>query len=184
MRPSRLLPFVLFASLLALPGVTQKKLTLEQTAGRGERVSFAPALPSLRWAADGIHVVLPGEPEKWLDPRTGQTVEPKAGGGAPPPGAPGPRGGRRAGGGERARRGEDARELVVQSPDKKWIAYVRDNDLWVANADTKIERALTVGGSEELLSGKLDWVYQEEVYGRGNFLAHWWSPDSQHLAFL
>jgi dipeptidyl-peptidase-4 len=27
-------------------------------------------------------------------------------------------------------------------------------------------------------------VYQEEIYGRGNFRAYWWSPDSSHLAFL
>ena len=35
-----------------------------------------------------------------------------------------------------------------------------------------------------MLNGKLDWVYQEEIYGRGKFRAHWWSPDSRRLAFL
>ena len=35
-----------------------------------------------------------------------------------------------------------------------------------------------------MLNGKLDWVYQEEVYGRGNYRGYWWSPDSRHLAFL
>jgi dipeptidyl-peptidase 4 len=35
-----------------------------------------------------------------------------------------------------------------------------------------------------VLNGKLDWVYQEEIYGRGTFRAYWWSPDSQRLAFL
>jgi dipeptidyl-peptidase-4 len=29
-----------------------------------------------------------------------------------------------------------------------------------------------------------DWVYQEELYGRGNFEAYWWSPDSSMLAYL
>jgi dipeptidyl-peptidase-4 len=39
-------------------------------------------------------------------------------------------------------------------------------------------------GSEKILNGRLDWVYQEEVYGRGNFGAYWWSPDSNRIAFL
>ena len=46
------------------------------------------------------------------------------------------------------------------------------------------ERALTRDGSAKILNGRLDWVYQEELYGRGNFSAYWWSPDSTTLAFL
>ena len=46
------------------------------------------------------------------------------------------------------------------------------------------ERALTTDGSAEILNGKLDWLYQEEIYGRGRFRAYWWSPDSTRLAFL
>ena len=46
------------------------------------------------------------------------------------------------------------------------------------------ELRLTTGGGPDLLHGKLDWVYQEEIYGRGNFLAHWWSPDGSRLAYL
>ena len=30
----------------------------------------------------------------------------------------------------------------------------------------------------------LDWVYEEEIYGRGENRAYWWSPDSSRLAFL
>ncbi|MDH3285425.1 MAG: S9 family peptidase, partial [Acidobacteriota bacterium] len=48
----------------------------------------------------------------------------------------------------------------------------------------RTERALTVDGGEDLLYGRLDWVYQEELYGRGNFKGYWWSPDSSRLAFL
>jgi len=46
------------------------------------------------------------------------------------------------------------------------------------------ERALTSDGSAKILNGRLDWVYQEEVYGRGNFGAYWWSPDSTTIVFL
>lgn len=44
--------------------------------------------------------------------------------------------------------------------------------------------AVSTDGSEELLYGRLDWVYQEEVYGRGKWNGMWWSGDSRHLAFL
>ena len=30
----------------------------------------------------------------------------------------------------------------------------------------------------------LDWVYQEELYGRGNFKGYWWQPDGDQIAFL
>ncbi len=43
---------------------------------------------------------------------------------------------------------------------------------------------MTADGSDTRLNGLLDWVYQEEVYGRGNYRAIWWSPDSSAIAFL
>ncbi len=46
------------------------------------------------------------------------------------------------------------------------------------------ERRLTTDGGPKILNGRLDWVYQEELYGRGNFEAYWWSPDSTMLAYL
>ena len=30
----------------------------------------------------------------------------------------------------------------------------------------------------------MDWVYEEEIYGRGTKRAYWWSPDSSRVAFL
>jgi len=49
---------------------------------------------------------------------------------------------------------------------------------------TAKETRLTTGGSETVFNGRLDWVYQEEVYGRGSFRAFWWSPDTKRLAYL
>jgi dipeptidyl-peptidase-4 len=43
---------------------------------------------------------------------------------------------------------------------------------------------LTTDGTEKVLNGKLDWVYEEEIYGRGQKQAYWWSPDSTRIAFL
>lgn len=70
------------------------------------------------------------------------------------------------------------------SPDGKLVAFVRNYNLYVVDVATQKERALTRGGHANLLFGRLDWVYQEEVYGRGNFGAFWWSPDSTQLAYL
>jgi dipeptidyl-peptidase-4 len=70
------------------------------------------------------------------------------------------------------------------SPDGRMVSFVRDYDLWVVDIDTRRERELTAGGSEMLLNGRLDWVYQEEIYGRGSFKGYWWSPDSESIAFL
>ena len=71
------------------------------------------------------------------------------------------------------------------SPDARQVAFVRRNNLYVVNVHAQgQERQLTTSGNDQLLNGKLDWVYQEEIYGRGNYRAYWWSPDSAHLAFL
>lgn len=70
------------------------------------------------------------------------------------------------------------------SPDGKSVAFIRANNLFVVDIATRKETQITKDGSGEIINGSLDWVYQEEVYGRGNFHAYWWSPDSKHLAFL
>ena len=83
----------------------------------------------------------------------------------------------------RLTRTPEAEELPHFSPDGRRVAFVRDNDLYVVGLD-EAELQLTTGGGPNLLNGKLDWVYQEEIYGRGDFYAHWWSPDGSRLAFL
>jgi dipeptidyl-peptidase 4 len=71
------------------------------------------------------------------------------------------------------------------SPDGRMIGFVRGNNLFVEDLGMqRRERALTKDGSEKIYNGRLDWVYQEELYGRGNFGAYWWSPDSAKIAFL
>ena len=78
----------------------------------------------------------------------------------------------------------DPEEDEEFSPDGKLIAFVRKNNLYVVDVATQKERALTSDGNATLLNGRLDWVYQEEIYGRGNYGAFWWSPDSSKLAYL
>jgi dipeptidyl-peptidase-4 len=75
-------------------------------------------------------------------------------------------------------------ELYDLTPDGAFVGYVANGDLHVADTARNKDRAVTSGGGPLLLHGKLDWVYQEEVYGRGDFKAFWWSPDSKHATFL
>ena len=71
------------------------------------------------------------------------------------------------------------------SPDGRMVSFIRGNNLYVEDLSTqRRERALTRDGTDKLLNGRLDWVYQEELYGRGNFGAYWWSSDSTRIAFL
>jgi dipeptidyl-peptidase-4 len=74
-------------------------------------------------------------------------------------------------------------EEATFSPDATKIAFVRANDLYVVDLSGR-ERRLTTDGSKVTLNGKLDYVYQEEIYGRDIWKAFWWSPDSLRLAFL
>jgi dipeptidyl-peptidase 4 len=71
------------------------------------------------------------------------------------------------------------------SPDGRMVSFVRGGNLYVEDLGMqRRERALTRDGSDKILNGRLDWVYQEELYGRGNFGAYWWSPDSTRITFL
>ena len=75
-------------------------------------------------------------------------------------------------------------EEVSLSPDETTVAFVRNHNIYVVDLESGRERALTTDGSSELFNGKLDWVYQEEIYGRGTFRGYWWSPDSSRISFL
>jgi dipeptidyl-peptidase-4 len=66
------------------------------------------------------------------------------------------------------------------SPDSHWISFSRSANLFVVNISSGAVTALTTGGSEEVLKGKLDWVYPEELDTR---TAYWWSPDSAKIAY-
>ena len=88
---------------------------------------------------------------------------------------------------ERARRltaTPEAEDEVSLSPDGRLVAFVRGGNLIVVDVEHRREHALTTDGGERVRNGQLDWVYQEEIYGRGNFRGYWWSPDSTRIAFL
>ncbi|HYV35520.1 MAG TPA: DPP IV N-terminal domain-containing protein, partial [Gemmataceae bacterium] len=86
---------------------------------------------------------------------------------------------------QQVNKGAIAKEVSVASPDGKWNAVNRKNDIYfVEKADNKQTR-VTKDGSDVIFNGRADAVYQEEIFYPGRSLtAMWWSPDSKHLAFF
>jgi dipeptidyl-peptidase-4 len=81
---------------------------------------------------------------------------------------------------------EEEKEAAF-SPDGRYVSFVRGNNLFVVDTAKANEKQLTRDGREgdkAIYNGYLDWVYEEEVYGRGQKRAYWWSPDSKYIAFL
>ncbi len=71
------------------------------------------------------------------------------------------------------------------SPDGRYLAYTRGNDLYAFDLDDGLEYQVTADGSETILNGYASWVYFEEILGRrSRYGAFWWSPDSRKIAFL
>ncbi|MGE0128832.1 MAG: S9 family peptidase [Blastocatellales bacterium] len=70
------------------------------------------------------------------------------------------------------------------SPDGRMVSFVKNYNIYVVDIATQRERSLTLDGNSKLFNGRLDWVYQEELYGRGNFKGYWWSPDASKIVYL
>lgn len=66
------------------------------------------------------------------------------------------------------------------SPEATRVAYVMAHDIYVENlSDRRITR-LTTGGSDTLINGTFDWVYEEEFSLQDGFR---WSPDGKRIAY-
>jgi dipeptidyl-peptidase-4 len=73
----------------------------------------------------------------------------------------------------------------TMSPDGKYVAYTKNNNLYTVNISGKKETALTTDGSDVILNGYASWVYTEEILGRAShYRSFWWSPDSKHIAYF
>ena len=78
----------------------------------------------------------------------------------------------------------ESKRLPTMSPDNKRASFVRGANLVVIDVASGAEWKVSADGDEQLFYGVLDWVYQEELYGRGDYRAQWWSGDSKYCAFL
>jgi dipeptidyl-peptidase-4 len=83
----------------------------------------------------------------------------------------------------------ERRTDATLSPDGAHAAFVLENDLYIAAVNWRTgaataPRRITRDGSPKIFNGRLDWVYEEELYGRGETTGYRWSGDSKRLAFL
>lgn len=77
----------------------------------------------------------------------------------------------------------DWAELFHFNDQEDQLAFCTKKGLHVLGlASREIETVAAEG--EKQLVGKLDWVYQEELYGRGNFKGYWWQTGGNQIAFL
>ena len=73
-------------------------------------------------------------------------------------------------------------EVPLFSPDSRYIAFARDNNLFMKKLDYNTESQITKDGLEgNIINGTPDWVYEEEFEKTRLFE---WSPDSKLLAFV
>ncbi len=77
--------------------------------------------------------------------------------------------------------GDTKFQLAEFSPDGKWISFVRENNLYVYNTESKNETAVTTDGEvNKIINGAPDWVYEEEFT---LVKAYEWSHDSKCIAY-
>ncbi|RPD40667.1 S9 family peptidase [Chitinophaga barathri] len=176
--------------LAAMPAGAQEKkeLTFDQIFTRP--VSITEPLPVVRGWANKDH---------YIEARSGQalSVDVKTGSTAPytPPPATGatvsvkkndvyvqmPNGGEEI----RVTNNEAVEKNPTLSPDEKYVAFTRNNNLYAVEVATKKEIQYTTDGSDVIYNGWASWVYYEEILGRpSRYRAFWWSPDSKKIAFM
>ena len=66
------------------------------------------------------------------------------------------------------------------APDAARVAYVSNHNIYVEDLASGEISALTTDGTEELINGTSDWVYEEEFDLRDGFR---WSPDGEWIAY-
>jgi dipeptidyl-peptidase-4 len=129
-----------------------------------ERLLFDPKeekfkLTAYEWSPKGDLILLQEEKDLWLlDPKTGTT--------------------------EQLTKDADPEDAPTFSPAGDRIAFVRKNNLYTINLSTKALEKLTSDGSDVILNGKLDWVYEEELSFRGTGRGYEWSPDGKKIFYL
>jgi dipeptidyl-peptidase 4 len=198
-------------SAQAPPPAIGERLTFAATQ---KPLRWLEPLPPLRWASDGKSIEMVQDKKTlWLDPATGAVLEKpdtKADAKATANGADAakpkllpfvhqgdvwlaPAVDGRA---PRGKPGADAVQLTTDgasagakaevhaSPDGSAVSFVRGNNLHLIDVAKKQSWQVTSDGGPELFHGLLDWVYQEELYGRGDFQGHWWAPNGDACAFL
>lgn len=66
------------------------------------------------------------------------------------------------------------------SPNGQSVAYVQNHNIFTENIATGKITKITKDGTDRIINGTFDWVYEEELKCRDGFR---WSPDSKKIAF-
>ena len=77
----------------------------------------------------------------------------------------------------------DDREFLTAAPGDKHSAFVRKGNLYLLNLETQIESQITNDGGGDILNGRGDWVYEEEIFNRAG-RAFWWNADGTAIVFI
>jgi dipeptidyl-peptidase-4 len=132
-----------------------KEQALLASAGDKDKLN----LDSYHWSPNGNALLLHGQNDLWLvDVQTGEK--------------------------RRLTEDREEEEGATFSPQGDRIAFVKQNDLYAIELKTGLVKRLTYDGSDNILNGKLDWVYEEELAYRSTGGAYEWSPDGKMLAYL
>lgn len=131
-----------------------------------EQVLLAPEgdkdkldLDSYQWSPNGNALLLHGRNDLWLvDCPTGQK--------------------------RRLTDDREEEEGATFSPPGDRVAFVKQNDIYTIELKTGRLKRLTYDGNENILNGKLDWVYEEELAYRASGRSYEWSPDGKMIAYL
>ena len=70
---------------------------------------------------------------------------------------------------------------AVLSPNGHYVAFAKDNNLYIHKLDFGTEVAVTKDENPDIINGVADWLYEEEFATTALFA---WSPDSKQLAFV
>ena len=70
---------------------------------------------------------------------------------------------------------------AVMSPNGRYVAFAKDNNLYIHKLDFGTEIAVTKDENTDIINGVADWLYEEEFATTALFA---WSPDSKMLAFV
>jgi dipeptidyl-peptidase-4 len=85
----------------------------------------------------------------------------------------------------RLTRSPGERKNPTFSPDGKYVAFTRDNNLCAIEVSSGKEYRYTNDGTDVVYNGWASWVYYEEILRRqSRYRAFWWSPDGSRLAFF
>jgi dipeptidyl-peptidase-4 len=135
----------------------KERILLESPSGpsEGER----PNLFSYQWSPGGDALLLEGENEIWIYNLSTSQMKSLIKSSAPI-------------------------EHATFSPTGERVAFVEENNLFTLEIKTGHRERLTNDGNENVMNGKFDWVYEEELSNRATGKAYEWSPDGSKIAYL